>query len=317
MTFTKCFAFVCCAALASAQIPLKDPTLDKVIVVVDGHDVTESDIKKMLETGDPRLQQMFQQDPVSAIMQYYIMRALGEEGEKRQLFNRTPYKEQIENRRLDILAGAVINDERDGYPVPTEAIQDYYDQHRADYEQATMKAIFITFKPEGQATTNNLQAAAQEALGQARSNRSEAEARKLAEDIVKRARAGEDFVTLVETYSEDLPSKRDKGNFGVLKTGTSHPADFRKAVMALQAGEVSDPIRQATGFYIIRVEDRGLQPINAVRADIIQTIRQEHLVSWFDQINKRFQPVVKDPAALLSPQTMQQQGPGVKLPPAQ
>ena len=89
MTFTKCFALACCAAFASAQAPLKDPTLDNVIATVDGHNVTRADIDKMLDSGIPALEQMFQTDPVSAIMQYYIMQSLGAEGEKRKLYERS------------------------------------------------------------------------------------------------------------------------------------------------------------------------------------------------------------------------------------
>lgn len=315
MPFKKCLAFVCCAALAAAQAPLKDPTLDEVVAVVDGHNVTRADIQNMLDSGDPRLQQMYQSDPASAIMQYYIMRTLGAEGEQRQLYNRSPYKEQLEATRLDILARARLNDERDGYRVSNEAIREYYDQHRGDYEQAAMQAIFITFKPETQASTEDLAAAAQAALGAARSSRTEAEARMMAESIVKRARAGEDFVKLVEEFSEDQPSKRENGDFGMLRAGSSHPPDFRKTVMALKAGEVSDPIRQATGFYIIRVKERSLEPLASVSPDIVQTIRQEHLIEWMNDLNKRFRPVIKDPAALISPQQAQQQpNPGLKIP---
>jgi hypothetical protein len=314
MLIKKCFLCACLAATAGAQLPLKDPTLDQVVMVVDGKNITRADIERIVATAPPAFQQMFQRDPVSAVMQYHIMLHLGQEGEKRQLDKKSPWKEQLEAARLDMLARALVNDEQNAYPVSNEMIEAYYQEHRSDYEQATMQAIFISFKPaNAPATGGDVQTLAQEALGAARSTRTEAEARALAGTIVKRARGGENFVLLVEEFSEDLPSKRDRGNFGVLKAGTSHPEDFRKAVMAVGAGEISDPIRQATGFYVIRVAERSLQPVGEVRANIVKTIRDDHMNQWFSELNRRFQPQVTDPSALMTPPPQQTPG-GVQVP---
>lgn len=308
----KCFSLLSLAALAWAQAPVRDPTLDRVVAVVDGKNLTYGELQKIIETSPPALKQLFQTNPHSAIMQYHIMTFLGKEGERRKLDQRSPLKEELEAMRFNILAGAVVNDERDGYPVTNEAIQEYYEQHASDFEQAVMKGIYISFKPEGAPSAQNLAEAAQQALGQARSNRSEAEARKLAESIVARARAGEDFLRLVEEFSEDRPSKLNRGDMGVLKPGSSYPPEFRAAVMKTKAGEVTDPIRVATGFYIIRVEQRSLAPLTDVRGEIVQEIRQRHLDQWLNQLNRRFYPEIKD-LSILQP-AAQPQKPAISLP---
>jgi parvulin-like peptidyl-prolyl isomerase len=184
-------------------------------------------------------------------------------------------------------------------------LETYYHEHAADYQQATIKAIFISFKPQVSTASTSaqaLEAAAKGALAAATSARSEDEARTLAEDIVKRLRAGEDFVMLVEEFSDDLPSKRDRGNMGVVNAGSKYPADFRMKVLSMEPGEVGDPIRQPTGFYIVRVEDKTMQSLSSLRADIIQTIRQEHLNQWFIELNTRFRPEITDPNIMLGTQ---------------
>jgi parvulin-like peptidyl-prolyl isomerase len=308
----KCFIPLGLAALAWAQAPLRDPTLDRVVAVVDGKNLTYGELQRIIESSPPALKQMFQTNPQSAIMQYHIMTFLGKEGERRKLDQRSPLKDELETMRYNILAGAVVNDERDSYPVSNEAIQEYYDQHSADFEQAVMKGIYISFKPQAAASTQDLAEAAQQALGQARSERSEAEARKLAESVVARARGGEDFVRLVEEFSEDRPSKLNRGDMGVLKSTSSYPPEFRAAVTKTKVGEVTDPIRVATGFYIIRVEERNLAPLTEVRGDIVQEIRQRHLDQWFNELNRRFYPDIKDPS-ILQP-APQPQKPPISLP---
>ena len=63
--------------------------------------------------------------------------------------------------------------------------------------------------------------------------RTEADARKLAEDLVKQIRGGADFGKLVAQYSEDPTSKAAGGDFGMVNLNSSYSADVKKAVLAL------------------------------------------------------------------------------------
>jgi parvulin-like peptidyl-prolyl isomerase len=82
-----------------------------------------------------------------------------------------------------------------------------------------------------------------------------AKARSTAEDIVRRARAGENFEALAKEYSSD-PSNKDKGgDLGWFGRGRMVKA-FEDAAFALQPGQVSDVVQTQFGYHIIKLEER-------------------------------------------------------------
>ena len=106
---------------------------------------------------------------------------------------------------------------------------------------------------------------------------------------------------LVVERSEDATSKAAGGDFGVIKHNSSYSDDIKKAVFALKPGEVSDPVRQGNGFYIIRLEEKSVQPLDDVREPIVQEIRQAHLNDWFNALTRRFEPKIEKPEFFARP----------------
>jgi parvulin-like peptidyl-prolyl isomerase len=80
--------------------------------------------------------------------------------------------------------------------------------------------------------------------------RSQAEAKQLAEQLLARVKAGEDFAKLAETYS-DCPSAEDGGDLGPFPKGRMVPP-FDQAAFALRPGQISGIVETQFGYHIIK-----------------------------------------------------------------
>jgi len=81
-----------------------------------------------------------------------------------------------------------------------------------------------------------------------------AAARAKIEGILKRARAGEDFLQLARTFSED-PGSRERGGTYIFTRGQM-AIEFETAAFKLRPGEISDVVETPYGYHIIKLIDR-------------------------------------------------------------
>ncbi|MBG50799.1 MAG: peptidylprolyl isomerase [Rhodobiaceae bacterium] len=87
---------------------------------------------------------------------------------------------------------------------------------------------------------------------------------------------GADFEALAKERSTG-PSGPEGGDLGYFTTGTMVD-EFNDAAFALQAGEVSQPVKTRFGWHVIKVEDRRLQEVpafEAVRDQVMASLAQE------------------------------------------
>ncbi|MBU1019437.1 MAG: protein translocase subunit SecF [Patescibacteria group bacterium] len=86
------------------------------------------------------------------------------------------------------------------------------------------------------------------------SDRTKKEAKALAEEVLEKAKSGEDFATLAEEYSEDLGTATAGGDLGFFGPGEMVP-EFEEAAFNLEIGKTSEIVETKFGYHIIQVTD--------------------------------------------------------------
>jgi peptidyl-prolyl cis-trans isomerase D len=103
------------------------------------------------------------------------------------------------------------------------------------------------------------------------------QARERLADIRSRIMAGEDFATLAREYSQDPGSAEDGGSLGEIEKGMM-VQPFEAALFSMQVGEVSEPVKTAFGWHLIKLEQisgGGTSSFEEVKADIEDEIRSD------------------------------------------
>ncbi|MBP6596291.1 MAG: SurA N-terminal domain-containing protein [Arenimonas sp.] len=121
--------------------------------------------------------------------------------------------------------------------------------------------------------------------------------------VMERARAeGADFAALAREASDDLGSKADGGDLGVVEAGLFAP-EFEQALFALeQPGQVADPVRTPDGWHVISLRELtpgSERPFEDVRAELeADYLATERDRVFSDLSGRLLEFVYKDPTAL-------------------
>jgi peptidyl-prolyl cis-trans isomerase D len=146
---------------------------------------------------------------------------------------------------------------------PSEAeVEKYYTEHAADYEKpAQVRAAHVLVR-----------------VPETGGSEAEDKAKAKVADVIRRARAGEDFAKLAREVSEDPGSKENGGDLGLVRKGEMVP-QFEQAAFAMKAGEIStEPVRTPFGFHAVKVTEvqpGGKMPLREVAAQIRERLAAE------------------------------------------
>jgi parvulin-like peptidyl-prolyl isomerase len=129
-------------------------------------------------------------------------------------------------------------------------------------------------------------------LTQGKTEAEKAEARKKIEDILVKAKAGEDFAALAKQFSEDPGSKDNGGLYENFGRGQM-VKPFEDAAFSVPVGQISGVVETSYGYHILQVVDRKKETrsFEEVRAEIESrlkdakqgTIVEDHIKSLKDK----------------------------------
>ena len=104
-----------------------------------------------------------------------------------------------------------------------------------------------------------------------------AEAQARAGSVLDEVRAGADFATMAVTHS-DGQQALEGGDLG-WRQASDLPTVFGDAVTRLDAGEVTEPIRSASGFHLVKLIDR-----RGSERQIVRQTRARHILIALDEL---------------------------------
>ncbi|MEJ2745998.1 MAG: peptidyl-prolyl cis-trans isomerase, partial [bacterium] len=213
--------------------------------------------------------------------------------------------EELERRRIEeeskltisyVLNGIAGSEE--GITVDDEEIKKYYDEHTDEFKLPPMvKARYVTipfgkvaeeapvtderitqyYNERQQEFAHGRRVRARQILIKAEGEESEAEARKLADEIVSRLKKGRDFAALARKYSKDEATNKKGGDLGY-KEPRELPKALSDKAFEMKEGEISDVIETPAGYYIVKVEgfqDAGFKPLDEVKQDIKSKLERD------------------------------------------
>ena len=158
--------------------------------------------------------------------------------------------------------------------ISDEEIQKYYDEHKDEFYKDEVKASHILISTVDKD-------------GKPLSEAKKKEAKKKAEEVLKKAKAGEDFAKLAEEYSDDPGSASQGGDLGYFGKGQM-VKPFEEAAFALKPGQISGIVESDYGYHIIKVFDKidEQQPLSEVKDTIKTTLLNEKYAQTVEKLKK-------------------------------
>jgi parvulin-like peptidyl-prolyl isomerase len=121
-------------------------------------------------------------------------------------------------------------------------------------------------------------------LTQEKTPEEKTEVRKIAEEVLAKARAGKDFGGLAKKYSED-PGSKDKGGLYENFTRGYMVKPFEDASFNLPVGSISDLVETQYGYHIVKVESRQKEtrPLTEVRETLVKQLEGQKRKDIYDK----------------------------------
>ena len=275
------------AGPSSVPPPMPNIPDDEVVAIFgDGTKFTMGDFKRVYQVLSPSNQQMALRDREAFLHQWELWRKVTKVAELSKLDQESPYKEQLEYARMNVLLPAQINAVMNQSPIEPGEIVKHYDSNKRKYSQVKVKAIYISFSDDAAAST----------ASNGKKPLTEGEAKAKATKLLAAIKGGADFVKLVKENSQDEASRDKDGDFATLRYSDNIPDAFRSAVFALKQGEVSEPLKQPNGFYLLRAEEVTVRPLSEVRDQIYNDLQLARADEWMRKMDEEAKVRLVNPA---------------------
>lgn len=270
------------ASLAWTQTAPPPPADPNTVIAIfeDGSKMTAGELQALVPVLPAQYQADAEQNPQSFLKVYAIFKKAAAAATSQKLGEKAPYKQGVDFAIMVALAQADFLESTAAIAVSPEELERYYNDHKEPFRRIKVSGIKVAFggtsEPASSSTANSSRVP--------KKVLTEDEAKVKADKLVAQVRAGADFGKLVLLESDDETSKAKGGDLGVWGVADNVPDVLRAGVMGLKEGEVSEPIRQPGGFYIIHADAVTYAPLADVKDSIFTQLKQEKARKWFEEL---------------------------------
>ena len=274
-----------CASFGWAQSapPASGDQPDTVMAIFeDGSKMTLGEFRTLIPLLSETYRPTAEQNPEKFLHLYGVIKRAAAAAKSQNMADDAKYKPGIDFAMMETLARFYVHESSASITVTPEEIEKYYNDHKEPFRRIKVSGIKVAFgapASDGNSSTVNASRIPKKVL-------TEEEAKAKADKLVTQLRAGADFAKLVQTESDDETGKGKGGDLGVWKMTDNVPDLLRGAVMGLKEGEVSEPIRQPGGFYIVHADAVTYAPLADVKDALFDQLKQEKAREWLQNLDK-------------------------------
>jgi len=264
--------------------PASSDSPDKVIAVFDdGTKMTQGEFQALIPVLPDTWRTLAEQNPERFLHVLGVLKRAAAAAQNEKLADKAPYKQGMDFAILAALSQFYVHEQTTGITVTAEELEKFYNEHKEPFRRIKVSGIKVAFgntaAPPDSGSSSNASRVPPKVL-------TEDEAKAKADKLVSRIRGGADFAKLVQTESDDESSKAKGGDLGVWSMTDNVPDILRAAVLSLKEGEVSEPIRQAGGFYIVHADAVTYAPLAEVKDALFTQLQAQKAGDWLKNFDK-------------------------------
>lgn len=215
------------------------PATDPVVAKINGTEIHQSDLALAEEDVGPSIPAATPEAKREWLINYLTdMMLLSQQAEAQKVQDQPEFKRRLVFMRQKALMEALLRDIGKTSLTP-DAMRSVYDEAvKQISDEQEVHARHILFR-----------------VPDANDEKASTAAEEKAKAALARIKKGEDFAVVAKEQTEDPPGKQDGGDLGYFTKDQMVP-EFSEKAFAMAKGQVSDPVKTAFGWHIIKVEDK-------------------------------------------------------------
>ena len=238
---------------------------DELVGKMGDVELRSTELKTILDAQPPDARRQLSTEPAALerLVRSELMRkAVLNEAKQKGWDKRQELQPLIERARDQVIVSSFVGSlakPADGYP-SEEEIKQFYEQNKAQLLAPAQYQLAQIFQPATDATDK---AKAEEAR------------KKIADLSTKLGKTGPEFAKLAKENSAHKESAEKGGELGWVSEEQMVP-EIRRAVTTMNKGEVSQPIKSAAGWHLIKLLDKkpsATRPLADIRSQLVVAMR--------------------------------------------